>query len=92
MKPTPWLTERNGNATFFIGRNKEDLKDSNATLDGVEICAENSSGDDLKEEILNIFKLKNDAQFFIVPSYYITYFGCLWALIYTFISFLGLTY
>ena len=30
--------------------------------------------------------------FFIVPCYYITRFGCLWALLYTFISFLGLTY
>ena len=30
--------------------------------------------------------------FLIVPSYYITPFGCLWALFYTFISFLGLTY
>ena len=30
--------------------------------------------------------------FLIVPCYYITYFGCLWALFYTFISFLGLTY
>ena len=29
---------------------------------------------------------------FIVPCYYITHFGCLWALLYTFISFLGLTY
>jgi len=29
--------------------------------------------------------------FFIVPCYYITLFGCLWALFYTFISFLGLT-
>ena len=31
-------------------------------------------------------------QFLIVPCYYITRFGCLWALLYTFISFLGLTY
>ena len=31
-------------------------------------------------------------QFLIVPCYYITHFGCLWALLYTFISFLGLTY
>ena len=28
----------------------------------------------------------------IVPCYYITHFGCLWDLLYTFISFLGLTY
>ena len=28
-------------------------------------------------------------QFLIVPCYYITPFGCLWALLYTFISFFG---
>ena len=30
--------------------------------------------------------------FLIVPCYYITRFGCLWDLLYSFISFLGLTY
>ena len=39
-----------------------------------------------------LIRLQCIYNFFIVPCYYITRFGCLWALLYTFISFLGLTY
>ena len=39
-----------------------------------------------------LIRLQRIYNFFIVPCYYIICFGCLWALFYTFILFLGLTY
>ena len=63
-----WIN-KNINSKFIIVKNKEDLKDSNPTLDGVKISAKNNSIDNLKKEIFNIFKLNNDAQFFITSDY-----------------------
>ena len=63
-----WMN-KNINSKFIIVKNKEDLKDSNPTLDGVKISAKNNSIDNLKKEIFNIFKLNNDAQFFITSDY-----------------------
>ena len=63
-----WIN-KNINSKFIIVKNKEDLKDSNPTLDGVKISAKNNNIDNLKKEIFNIFKLNNDAQFFITSDY-----------------------
>ncbi len=63
-----WIN-KNINSKLIIVKNKEDLKDSNPTLDGVKISAKNNNIDNLKKEIFNIFKLNNDAQFFITSDY-----------------------